>query len=55
MPPGSTILEVQAETSLEELAGEKEEDAFDVETINALKQYTSKVRAHSCFGVCQQH
>ncbi|NWR63000.1 ZNF76 protein, partial [Bucorvus abyssinicus] len=42
MPPGSTILEVQAETSLEELAGEEEEDAFDVETINALKQYSSK-------------
>ncbi|NXI59970.1 ZNF76 protein, partial [Chloroceryle aenea] len=42
VPPGSTILEVQAETGLEELAGEEEEDAFDVETINALKQYTSK-------------
>uniref|UniRef100_A0A8D0FI57 Transcription factor IIIA n=1 Tax=Strix occidentalis caurina TaxID=311401 RepID=A0A8D0FI57_STROC len=44
MPPGSTILEVQAETGLEELAGEEEDDAFDVETINALKQYASKVR-----------
>ncbi|NXX11502.1 ZNF76 protein, partial [Podargus strigoides] len=42
MPPGSTILEVQAETGLEELAGEEEEDAFDVETINALTQYASK-------------
>ncbi|NXC20866.1 ZNF76 protein, partial [Corythaeola cristata] len=42
MPPGSTILEVQAETGLEELAGEEEDDAFDVETINALKQYASK-------------
>ncbi|NXL08246.1 ZNF76 protein, partial [Mesembrinibis cayennensis] len=42
MPPGSTILEVQAETGLEELAGEKEDDSFDVETINALKQYASK-------------
>ncbi|XP_030898776.1 zinc finger protein 76 [Melopsittacus undulatus] len=42
VPPGSTILEVQAETGLEELAGEEEDDAFDVETINALKQYTSK-------------
>ncbi|NXI99117.1 ZNF76 protein, partial [Psophia crepitans] len=42
VPPGSTILEVQAETGLEELAGEEEEDTFDVETMNALKQYTSK-------------
>ncbi|NXI46490.1 ZNF76 protein, partial [Galbula dea] len=42
VPPGSTILEVQAETELEELAAEEEEDAFDVETINALKQYASK-------------
>ncbi|NXL66187.1 ZNF76 protein, partial [Chordeiles acutipennis] len=42
MPPGSTILEVQAETGLEELAGEEEDDAFDVETMNALKQYASK-------------
>uniref|UniRef100_A0A8B9ZBK7 Zinc finger protein 76 n=1 Tax=Buteo japonicus TaxID=224669 RepID=A0A8B9ZBK7_9AVES len=42
MPPGSTILEVQAETGLEELAGEEADDAFDVETINALKQYASK-------------
>lgn len=47
VPPGSTILEVQAETGLEELAGEEEDDAF-VETINALKQYTSKVRTQ-CF------
>ncbi|NWX50005.1 ZNF76 protein, partial [Steatornis caripensis] len=42
VPPGSTILEVQAETGLEELAGEEEDDAFDVESINALKQYVSK-------------
>ncbi|NXW17093.1 ZNF76 protein, partial [Circaetus pectoralis] len=42
MPPGSTILEVQAETGLEELAGEEADDAFDVETINALKQYANK-------------
>ncbi|NXY76164.1 ZNF76 protein, partial [Glareola pratincola] len=42
MPPGSTVLEVQAETGLEELAGEEEDDAFDVETINALKQCASK-------------
>ncbi|NXG62914.1 ZNF76 protein, partial [Hemiprocne comata] len=42
MPPGSTILEVQAEAGLEELAGEEEDDAFDVETMSALKQYTSK-------------
>ncbi|NXL36901.1 ZNF76 protein, partial [Glaucidium brasilianum] len=42
VPPGSTILEVQAESGLEELAGEEEDDAFDVETINALKQYASK-------------
>uniref|UniRef100_A0A8B9TM54 Zinc finger protein 76 n=1 Tax=Anas platyrhynchos TaxID=8839 RepID=A0A8B9TM54_ANAPL len=44
VPPGSTVLEVQAEAGLEELAGEEEDDAFDVETINALKQYASKVR-----------
>ncbi|NWX20395.1 ZNF76 protein, partial [Aegotheles bennettii] len=42
VPPGSTILEVQAETGLEELAGEEEDDAFDVETMTALKQYSSK-------------
>ncbi|NWH78786.1 ZNF76 protein, partial [Piaya cayana] len=42
VPPGSTVLEVQAETGLEELAGEEEEDAFDVETMTALKQYASK-------------
>ncbi|NXU75478.1 ZNF76 protein, partial [Oreotrochilus melanogaster] len=42
MPPGSTILEVQGETGLEELAGEEEEDSFDVETMAALKQYSSK-------------
>ena len=49
MPPGSTILEVQAETGLEELAGEEADDAFDVETINALKQYASKVRTQRFF------
>ncbi|XP_039390797.1 zinc finger protein 76 isoform X1 [Mauremys reevesii] len=43
MPAGSTILAVQAETGLEELAGEEEDDAFDADTINALKQYASKV------------
>ncbi|NXP05944.1 ZNF76 protein, partial [Thinocorus orbignyianus] len=42
VPPGSTILEVQAETGLEELAGEEEDDAFDIETMNALQQYASK-------------
>ncbi|NXY22694.1 ZNF76 protein, partial [Atrichornis clamosus] len=40
--PGSTILEVQTETGLEELAGEEEDEAFDVDTINALQQYGSK-------------
>ncbi|XP_071674034.1 zinc finger protein 76 isoform X3 [Patagioenas fasciata] len=46
VPPGSTVLEVQAETALEELAGEEEEDddsACDVETMNAFKQYAAKV------------
>lgn len=43
--PGSTILEVQTETGLEELAGEEEDDGFDVDTINALQQYGRKVRA----------
>ncbi|NXW93777.1 ZNF76 protein, partial [Alopecoenas beccarii] len=42
VPPSSTILEVQAETGLEELAGEEEDNAFDVETMNALKQYAGK-------------
>ncbi|KFV47834.1 Zinc finger protein 76, partial [Tyto alba] len=51
MPPGSTILEVQAGTGLEELAGEEEDDAFDVETINTLKQYASKVRMQLFFHV----
>lgn len=49
VPPGSTVLEVQAEAGLEELAGEEEDDAFDVETINALKQYASKVRMQAFF------
>ncbi|KAK2521718.1 Znf76 [Columba livia] len=40
VPPGSAVLEVQAETGLE-LAGEEEDNAFDVET--ALKQYAGKV------------
>ncbi|KAM9217261.1 zinc finger protein 76 isoform 2-T4 [Leptosomus discolor] len=43
VPPGSTILEVPAGTGLEELAGEEEGDAFDVETRNALQQYGGKV------------
>ncbi|XP_051495161.1 zinc finger protein 76 isoform X3 [Apus apus] len=51
MPPGSTILEVQAEAGLEELAGEEEEDAFDVETMSALKEYTSKVSDEEEEGV----
>ncbi|NWX03919.1 ZNF76 protein, partial [Caloenas nicobarica] len=42
VPPGSTVLEVQAETGLKELVGEEEDNAFDVETMNALKQYTGK-------------
>lgn len=49
VPPGSTVLEVQAEAGLEELAGEEEDDAFDVETINALKPYASKVRMRAFF------
>ncbi|NXC52309.1 ZNF76 protein, partial [Aleadryas rufinucha] len=40
--PGSTILEVQTETGLEELPGEEEDDGFDVDTINALQQYGRK-------------
>lgn len=44
MPAGSTILAVQAQTEVGELAGEEEDDAFDADTINALKQYASKVR-----------
>ncbi|XP_064491883.1 zinc finger protein 76 isoform X4 [Pseudopipra pipra] len=40
--PGSTILEVQTGTGLEELAGEEEDDAFGVETTNAVQQYSSK-------------
>uniref|UniRef100_A0A8C3F0N5 Transcription factor IIIA n=1 Tax=Corvus moneduloides TaxID=1196302 RepID=A0A8C3F0N5_CORMO len=41
MAPGSTILEVQTEVG-EELAGEEEDDGFDVDTINALQQYGRK-------------
>ncbi|KAM6398958.1 zinc finger protein 76 [Rhynochetos jubatus] len=51
VPPGSAVLEVQAETGLAELAGEEEEDAFDVETMNAFKQYASKVAAEEEEGV----
>ncbi|NWR46520.1 ZNF76 protein, partial [Regulus satrapa] len=40
--PGSTILQVQTETGLEELAGEEEDDGFDVDTINALQKYGRK-------------
>ncbi|NXX28181.1 ZNF76 protein, partial [Nicator chloris] len=40
--PGSTTLEVQTETGLKELAGEEEDDGFDVDTINALQQYGKK-------------
>ncbi|NXE40250.1 ZNF76 protein, partial [Ptilorrhoa leucosticta] len=40
--PGSTILEVQTETGLEELAGEEEDDGFDVDTVNALQRYGRK-------------
>ncbi|XP_053820152.1 zinc finger protein 76 isoform X1 [Vidua chalybeata] len=36
--PGSTILEVQTETGLQELAGEEEDDGFDVDTMDALQQ-----------------
>ncbi|NXC10550.1 ZNF76 protein, partial [Orthonyx spaldingii] len=36
--PGSTILEVQTEAGLAELAGEEEEDGFDVDTMKALQQ-----------------
>ncbi|XP_023798057.1 zinc finger protein 76 isoform X2 [Cyanistes caeruleus] len=42
MAPGSTILEVQTETGLKELAGDEEDDGFDVDTINALQQYGRK-------------
>ncbi|KAM7032458.1 zinc finger protein 76 isoform 2-T3 [Acridotheres tristis] len=42
LAPGSTILEVQTETGLEDLAGEEEDDGFDVDTINALQQYGRK-------------
>ncbi|XP_014809189.1 PREDICTED: zinc finger protein 76 [Calidris pugnax] len=55
VPPGSTILEVQAETGLEELAGGEEDDAFDVETMNALKQYASKVSEEEEEGVVNTH
>ncbi|NWS81927.1 ZNF76 protein, partial [Toxostoma redivivum] len=42
LAPGSTILEVKTETGLEDLAGEEEDDGFDVDTINALQQYGRK-------------
>ncbi|XP_038018541.1 zinc finger protein 76 isoform X3 [Motacilla alba alba] len=40
--PGSTILQVQAGTGLQGLAGEEEDDGLDVATINALQQYGRK-------------
>nr|XP_030147744.3 zinc finger protein 76 isoform X2 [Taeniopygia guttata] len=40
--PGSTVLEVQTEPELQELAGEEEDDGFDVDTMNALQQYGRK-------------
>ncbi|XP_066421186.1 zinc finger protein 76 isoform X1 [Molothrus aeneus] len=41
--PGSTILQVQTKTELQELAGkEEEDDGLDVDTINALQQYGRK-------------
>ncbi|NXS78027.1 ZNF76 protein, partial [Erpornis zantholeuca] len=40
--PGSTILEVQTEAGLEDMAGEEEDDGFDVDTISALQQYGRK-------------
>lgn len=46
MPTGSTILAVEADVELEELA-EEEKDvdiAFDVATITALKEYANQVR-----------
>ncbi|NXR87105.1 ZNF76 protein, partial [Hypocryptadius cinnamomeus] len=42
LAPGSTILQVQTETGLQELAGEEEDDGLDVATINALQQYGRK-------------
>ncbi|XP_041322789.1 zinc finger protein 76 isoform X5 [Pyrgilauda ruficollis] len=42
LAPGSTILQVQTETGLQELAGEEEDDGLDVDTINALQQYGRK-------------
>lgn len=51
--PGSTVLEVQTESGLEELAKEEEEYSFDVDTINALQQYGRKVRPqHLLAWVC---
>uniref|UniRef100_A0A8D0H9Z2 Zinc finger protein 76 n=1 Tax=Sphenodon punctatus TaxID=8508 RepID=A0A8D0H9Z2_SPHPU len=46
MQAGSTILAVQTEAGLEELAGEGDDDALDADTISALKQYTSKVHSN---------
>ncbi|NWY68777.1 ZNF76 protein, partial [Erithacus rubecula] len=42
LAPGSTILEVQTESGLEDLAGEEEDDGFDVDTTNALQKYGRK-------------
>ncbi|XP_041282970.1 zinc finger protein 76 isoform X2 [Onychostruthus taczanowskii] len=44
LAPGSTILQVQTETGLQELAGEEEDDGPDVDTINALQQYGRKAQ-----------
>ncbi|KAJ6659842.1 hypothetical protein lerEdw1_018297 [Lerista edwardsae] len=42
VPMGSTVLAVQADVGLEDLAAEEKDDAFDLETISALKDYASK-------------
>ncbi|NXQ50319.1 ZNF76 protein, partial [Catharus fuscescens] len=42
LAPGSTILEVQTETGLKDMAGKEENDSFDVDTMNALQKYDRK-------------
>ncbi|XP_062997599.1 zinc finger protein 76 isoform X2 [Elgaria multicarinata webbii] len=43
MPMGSTILAVQADVGLEELAIGEKDETFDLDTISVLKDYASKV------------
>lgn len=52
LPTSSTVLTVQADMQLEELAVEEKNVAFDLDTITVLKEYATQVRLHCFFIVC---